>query len=466
MNGVPSLLSKAAFLGGCLLPTVGALWLCLCGWEQSAVWRSRIEQATGRPVTLREVRTPTPRLVVLRDLTVGPTSYAPGTAFFSSLEIERTDRTIVVLSPSAHLQGIAIADWVTLAERCVLTESLASSSQPIDHWEVHLSTVTIVPTGPRVDDVGPRGRAGFTLSDVEISAQRTASDDVSSGEHVVTSIAPKIPALPAGADVSSVATAVLPSRVRIRFHAPGEPNAPRIELELARQTANGQAGHTVWRLDTHDGQVPADVFAYLTGTTCDGLEAATFDGRIWGVVGDGGQIELAGTWHGVDLAGLVTGSFNHKLTGLADLNFRSLQIKNGHLTNVSGTLEAHGGVIGESLLDAAVRELALTQTHPLPQKNWPYSHLAIAFRLDGEQLETRGLCEPGEALLTDANGPLLTATDRRGVKFSQFIRMLSPESDYVVPATEQTRKLVNVLPLPSIRPTETAELPRGTLRLR
>lgn len=253
----------------------------------------------------------------------------------------------------------------------------------------------------------------------------------------------------------------------------------RIRIDRNRRTTPPRTG---FELDTGGGEVPCRVLAIgLPSLTVLGPRSR-FRGCIWASEVRGDQAArrpVAAAWSGemtgklldVDLGSLVSDRFPHKLSGTAQLTIQAARFCDARLQSASGTLVAGSGVIGRSLMDAAIEQLRLVpgQEPKTPGDLVPYDQLALAFLLDSEGLELQGRCAwPGSrAILVDRHSLLLCEPVEQPRPVLALVRTLVPLSEVQVPATRQTDWLLRHLPLPQIVPPQgsMAEAPRGRLRL-
>jgi hypothetical protein len=203
-------------------------------------------------------------------------------------------------------------------------------------------------------------------------------------------------------------------------------------------------------------------------------EQCRFAGSAWATqAGDGWEGDVAGRFSDVDLDRLVTDRFPHKLSGVADVTLSRASFSHNRLTSAAGSLVCDGGVISRSLLTAAAESLHLTSDESIRQSNeplWRYRRLAFNFSLDDDGVSIAGLCystAPG-AILTGAQGALLSEPPDCLIPTLALVRTLAPQSEIQVPATAETDLLLRALPLPSVVAprASTARAPYSPLRLR
>jgi hypothetical protein len=250
----------------------------------------------------------------------------------------------------------------------------------------------------------------------------------------------------------------------------------KIRVVRNRQTTPPASG---FELDTGSGELPCDLLAAglpelgTLGSRC------RFRGYIWANQDPGERAidnwsgEVTGQLLGVDLDRLVGEHFPHKLSGAADVTIQTARFHHGRLEQARGTVVAGPGVVGRSLLQAAVKHLHFSSGANLDflGEQVPYDRLALDMVLDGAGLRITGQCpsaRSGAVMTTDRQLCLLAATEAQSQPVAAFIQTLAPESAVQVPAAYQTDWLITHLPMPqAVAPqTREASLPSTHLRLR
>ena len=250
---------------------------------------------------------------------------------------------------------------------------------------------------------------------------------------------------------------------RLQFSLPGTPGSTvHATCQRNRQVVPPEVR---WSVDTQEASIHSSLAAaLLPGTDCLGTEWS-FRGRLEVGYSAGGA---TGTFEGmlanVDLDRLVTGRFPHKLSGTAEVSLRSLRFDLGRVVAASGELTCRGGTISRSLLTSFGAALRMQDAGDWRQREEPllrFEELGIAFELDENAFVVRGLCaeQPG-VVLRDERGPLLLSGAAVRASAVDLVRALVPDRELLVPATEETRALLRVLPLPSQRALQEA---RGVL---
>jgi len=256
--------------------------------------------------------------------------------------------------------------------------------------------------------------------------------------------------------------------VLVAVRMPGQSDDEPIRLRVVRNRQLDPPA-TGWELHTGAASLPCVVVSrWLPGAMRLGPECM-FGGSIWAErTMVGWNADLHGRLQDVDLDHLVTGSFPHKLSGMAQVQIADCSILRGRITEVKGRIEAAHGVISASLLNAAAKALQLQRRAASDVAMLVrYEKLALEFALDEKGLTVRGLADARGGILQDAAGALLSARDPQPLSPLALVRLLVPDSRLNVPATKETAQLVRVLPLPEIVPTDTtnARIPYASLRL-
>ena len=199
-------------------------------------------------------------------------------------------------------------------------------------------------------------------------------------------------------------------------------------------------------------------------------EEAEFRGHLRATISSSAQAaELQGTISRIDLDALISEQFPHVLSGKGLASLERLRIADGRLLSAAGTLEVNsGGRVSRSLLVAAERHMQMkNDAGESGPEVVPFRRLAIGFRIDGEMLRLAGSADaniPG-VLITNHTGPILEAPLKHAVSAVAVTRVLVTDSQVQVPATEQTRSLVRLLPVPSLAPAKAARRSHVPTRL-
>ncbi len=261
------------------------------------------------------------------------------------------------------------------------------------------------------------------------------------------------------------------------FRLPGTDATEPVKIRLVRnrQSTPPASG---FELYTGSGQLPCDLLAAALPELGALGPRSRFSGYIWanqesgGHEGENWSGEATGQLLGVDLGQLVSEHFPHKLSGTADVTIQSARLRNGRLEEAAATVAAGPGVVGRSLLVAAVKHLQLQSDAKLDllADQMPYDQLALGLVMDSQGLRIEGRCSSTQdgVIMSDRRLNLLIASAAQPQPATALIQTLAPESAVQVPATLQTDWLVAHLPMPqAISPqTREAALPSANLRLR
>jgi hypothetical protein len=261
------------------------------------------------------------------------------------------------------------------------------------------------------------------------------------------------------------------------FRLPGSDAKDPVKIRLVRnRQANPPASG--FELYTGPSQLPCDLLAAVLPELAGLGPRARFSGYIWANQEPAGREaiswsgEATGQFLGVDLERLVSEHFPHKLSGTAEVTIQSARFARGRLEEASATVVAGPGVVGRSLLQAAVKHLQLQSDakFELLADQTPYDQLGCDIVLDAHGLKIAGRCPSaqGGVVMADQRLSLLVAGDAQVLPATALIQTLAPESVVQVPATPQTDWLVTHLPMPQAASPQTREaaLPPANLRLR
>lgn len=409
---------QACFCIGCLLPTT-----VLLGWTVSRKSPGHVRRCEddlghrlGLVVRLRAVDYPQPGVAVYDGLELFDPETGQAVLSCQSLEAAYSGQTLDIDPLGASVQLDQVGNLARLVMRRLRREALTDESS----WHSPPRSVTLR---------GPRGEQ--TYEDVEFLVE--------------------------SADAAE--------RASLRFRLPQQQSSDAATLSISRR-ASTESATTRIELDTGGSEVPLAIFApWLDCQSLFGAEAR-FRGTLW--IDDtpgGSRGELCGDLSEIDLDTLVAARFPHILTGSAILHVAHATLEGGKLVEASGTLSSPSGMVGESLLHAAVSMLGcrwadarLAQRTP---KNNPYRSLEITFQIDANGLrlarpnrraETNNAAKP-TAIVHDAEDrPLLLAPGRDAVPLVWLIQMLVPRNDLQVPATKETASLTAWLPLAPLVP--------------
>jgi hypothetical protein len=411
-------LCQACFCLGCLLPTTALL-----GWTASRKLPGHVRRCEediadrlGMVVRLKGIDYPQPGVVVYEGFELFDPETGRAVLNCRSLEAAGGGQSLALDPLGATVQLEQVSNLARLVMRRLRREALADDRS----WQSPPRPVTLR---------GPHGEQ--TYEDVEFV--------VESAE---------------GAE-----------RAWLRFRLPQQPTAEVATLSITRRASTDSAT-TRLELDTGGAALPLAMFApWLECQSLFGAEAS-FRGTLWIDDAPGGsRAELRGELGAVDLDALVAARFPHVLTGRATLRVDRATVEEGRLMEASGSLSSPWGMVGESLLNAAVSMLGCRWSGDgLPErvgKHRDYRSLTIPFQLDAGGLRlgrSGGPADLGQAakpsaILHDVTGrPLLLASGREAVPLVRLIQMLVPLNEVQVPATKETASLIPWLPVAPVRP--------------
>ncbi len=258
-------------------------------------------------------------------------------------------------------------------------------------------------------------------------------------------------------------------RIDARFQAAGQ-NTPPAEFTLQRRRGEGSP-RTTCTLRANE-PFPCGVLSPLWPWISQLGDEATFTGEVsLDRSTPRPSANLVGRFEQVELARLFSGrSSQRQLAGRASIDFTSLELHDGTLTEAKGTLQAHGGgVVSYELLQAIASRLDLTPPEAPRLRSEPlvrFSHLAFGFQLDAQGLSLTGSSDPsgeGVIMASAAAGPLLVESSRAVVPAVNLVEILSSGNEGTLPTSPEAKGLLNLLPAETNTKTE---LPRARVRLR
>ncbi len=228
-----------------------------------------------------------------------------------------------------------------------------------------------------------------------------------------------------------------------------------------RRERSGPTPRTQWTLETGDTPLPCSAVAdWLPAMRRLGDEAA-FTGMLQWEVDRLGHwtIDLGGSrFTNVDLSRLSE-QMPHRLSGIADLILERCYVDPGKTVNVSGSITAREGWVGQSLLAAMHENLFIGIDQGLlgaQLGDVPYELFGIHFRISDSQLKLAGICNtergyevlpPGVVICTNRR-PIAQTSDRTFPSL-RLLRVLSPAHGELVPIASQTQEWMNLLIAPS-----------------
>ncbi len=227
----------------------------------------------------------------------------------------------------------------------------------------------------------------------------------------------------------------------------------------------GEAPSTSWTLRTTDPLPCSALAEYLPPLGQLGDDAQFVGTLRWTLSRDGWSIDLGGS----DFLDLSLSSWfenlSHKLTASsARLHLDRCRIvreeNTTQVVDIAGALRARDGQIGPSLLRSARRHLGFAVAQF--DKAVGYDRLAIGFNLNGPLLRLDGICrtEIGyeglhSGVVICADGHSLAESNGDWLQATQLQAALAPEHSVMVPVSQQTSSLMQIL-MPPSRPTPTS----------
>jgi hypothetical protein len=251
---------------------------------------------------------------------------------------------------------------------------------------------------------------------------------------------------------------VLPGGIQAQaaFHLAGTTPAEPIRVRMVRNRqvtppANG------FELNTGSSEVPCRLLALAIPELNSLGPDCRYSGNVWSNQSpDGLEGEMAGRWLGVDLGGLISGHFSHKLSCTAEVAIQRARFRQGRLEEVAGVLMTGPGLIGRGLLDAAADRLRLVRSlQPAAAEVMPFDCLAFEFAVDAEGIRLAGRCPGPErgTVLAVASGRLLGEPNFQPLPTAALLQALAPAGTIQVPAGRQIDWLARLVPTPEVVPT-------------
>lgn len=244
---------------------------------------------------------------------------------------------------------------------------------------------------------------------------------------------------------------------RIDFQLAGieMPRPAQVRIERNRQTVPPT---TRWTLQT-DAPLPCDLFVdYLPALERLG-DRSEFVGSVTMTLAPLGWTgQVSGQFQQVDLSA-ATDPLPHRLSGLATVTVRDARVEGGRIESASGSVFSPGGTVSRSLVASLAENLPLRSSEVALAAHEPlatYEQLGFQFDWSAAGISLTSL-DPsvGDTILFSRNELLLSTNGQARMSLVSVLRALSPESPWMVPATEEMRALMNVLPLPAATPAST-----------
>lgn len=214
---------------------------------------------------------------------------------------------------------------------------------------------------------------------------------------------------------------------------------------------------TRWQVDTGALSLPMSLVASVAPSFQRLGPSVAFSGSLsLFEEAEGLRGTLAGKLSHIDLDALITEQFPHTISGDATAVLERVVLERGRIASARGTLQAQHGQVSHSMLVALEEHLGATAAIDSrgmnPSQTTPYRQLAIGFHLDQQQLQLTGSCDPTRdgVMLAAASGPLVEVPQQHRSQPIALLRVLLPQADWQVPATQETGGLVALLPAPPL----------------
>lgn len=229
-------------------------------------------------------------------------------------------------------------------------------------------------------------------------------------------------------------------------------------LTVAIQRHAGAGLGTDVRLETGGRALPCWFLAADSPWLPAAIRNARFSGKVFASCDNsaadsmtGWKAEVTGRFEQVLLDELIAPRFGHELTGLADLQVQTAKFSSGQINELELVIQSGPGTISGELLQAAVRELQLTVANsPLENvERVTYMQFAARIRIDQQGTTITGMCAdlPAGAVIQLANGKVIMQPTTQPQPCAALLRCLVPASLSHVPATEQLKPLLQLMPL-------------------
>ncbi|MGA2034738.1 MAG: hypothetical protein ABSG68_21020 [Thermoguttaceae bacterium] len=407
-------LCLGAFLLLCMLPTVLVAGWCVA-WHLPGHKEAEAQRLAG--------------FVGLEVSLSGLTHPLPGTMVYEGLELSDPETGRCLL----HCRSLE-ATWSTMTDR----EGRRRPAVVLLASQPEVEADALERLGQLLQRV-LQGQAVRPEAEVRL---RSSELSLHSGQQwqTLTQVAGEITVLPEGVQAQA------------EFHLPGAEGAEPTRIRILRNRQLRPPANGI-QLDTGGGQLPAQLLAAGWPEFRQLGATSRFRGTLLLTQGSGGwDGEACGQLSGVDLGGLVSENFPHRLSGTANIILQRAILRRGRLEAAVGSLAAGPGVIGRSLVEAAARQLHLARglQPPEPRELLPYTQLALMFWINSEGLTLKGACGDPSArmILVNDQQPLLGDAPAQPQPIAALIRTLVLDSAIQLPATRQTDWLARSLPMP------------------
>jgi len=243
-------------------------------------------------------------------------------------------------------------------------------------------------------------------------------------------------------------------QAKLTFRLPGAEMPRPAELTISR---NRRTKPPLFRVDltTSDSALPAGLLSPAWPAIERLGSRATLRGSFWAEHSAGGwRGEASGDLEEIDLASLVNEQFPHHLSGTATLRLTAAHFDQGRLAMASGSLAAGPGAISRSLVSGAESSLHCVSPFAASKnfgKQPSYEKLALEFVIDGRGLAIQGCEGANRTVLFDGAGNALLQEPAEQLQpVTNLVRLLVPQSEVLVPASQETNQLTQFLPVPAV----------------
>jgi hypothetical protein len=236
----------------------------------------------------------------------------------------------------------------------------------------------------------------------------------------------------------------------VGFRLLGEKSAEPVRLALVRNRQTVPPS-TAFTFHTADALIPASLVTTLLPEFPAIGTQSRFNGTLWAADGsEGWQVEVRGRIVGFDLNDLARDGFPHVASGRGQLTLDRVRFRQNRLEELAGTLHAGPGMVGRSLVTAAIQRLGLAQQEDRnPNKELiPYELLAVAFLVNSKGIQFQGRCLESrtDAVLVDRQGPLLVQVSSQAQPLTALVETLTAQNQPGIPAAKLSERLWRVLP--------------------
>ena len=255
------------------------------------------------------------------------------------------------------------------------------------------------------------------------------------------------------------------TKVSVRFWTTDAQAMEPVRLDILCTNREESPQYKI-EMHTANQSIPVELVAEIFPSFGRLGETATWQGSLW-LTGDATNHrgEAAGRLQEIELAKLTALPYPHSIEGTAQLTLRELRWQGEVLQTAVGNIQAGAGRIDRALLDAAARNLDLTITFPLHQRDAavPFDQLACAFSLSQAGLQLRGECptRSGRGILVAGGNPLVGEPRRQPLPAAALVGLFANEASIALPVSPRSAWVLRHLPTPAEGATEVlGEAPR------